>query len=29
LLQFLHDSGGDPATVAAIRDYQKRYGVPG
>jgi orotate phosphoribosyltransferase len=29
LLQYLHDSGGEPATVAAIRDYQARYGVPG
>lgn len=29
LLQYLHESGGDVATVAAIRDYQARYGVPG
>lgn len=29
LLQYLHESGGDAATVAAVRDYQARYGVPG
>ena len=29
LLQYLHESGGDAATVAAIREYQSRYGVPG
>jgi orotate phosphoribosyltransferase len=29
LLQYLHESGGDQGTVAAIRDYQARYGVSG
>lgn len=28
LLAYLHETGGDMATVAAIRDYQARYGVP-
>jgi orotate phosphoribosyltransferase len=29
LLQYLEGSGFDSATVAAIRAYQQRYGVPG
>jgi orotate phosphoribosyltransferase len=29
LLQYLDGSGADGATVAAIRAYQQRYGVPG
>jgi orotate phosphoribosyltransferase len=28
LLQFLEGTGGDDATIVAIRSYQSRYGVP-